>query len=250
MSRRVAQRQLPAVEFFCMRWWWQPDVAFPDRASAGARLADRLLHYRGQNPLVLGIARGGVIVGAPIAQALGGDLEVVVPRKLPIPFNPEAGFGAVAEDGTVYLDHGLMEACHLTPEDVEGIRIKVLEEVRRRIERYRGSHPLPNMSGRTVILTDDGLATGYTMMAAIASVRKHHPHGIVVAVPVSPARTAETVSQMSDEFVCLLTVDTPVFAVASFYEDFHDLTDEEVLQCLAAFRPHQEGGVRDQSSRS
>ena len=233
-----------------MDWWWQSDVAFPDRVSAGVRLADRLLHHRGHDPVVLGIARGGVIVGAPIAQALDSDLEVIVPRKLPIPFNPEAGFGAVAEDGTVYLDHGLMQACHLTPEDVESIRIKVLEEIRRRIERYRGNRPLPDMSGRTVILTDDGLATGYTMMAAIASVRQHRPHRVVVAVPVSPARTAQTVSQMSDEFVCLLTVDTPVFAVASFYEDFHDLTDEEVMQRLAAFRPHQESNVRDQSSRS
>lgn len=239
-----------AVKFFRMNWWSQRSVTFADRASAGSRLADRLLHYRGLDPLVLGIARGGVVVGAPIARALDGHLEVIVPRKLPIPFNPEAGFGAVAEDGTVYLDHSLMEACHLTTEDVEHIKGKVLEEIHRRIARYRGNRPLPDMIGRTVILTDDGLATGYTMMAAIVSVRKNHPHRVVVAVPVSPERTAETVSHMSDEFICLLTVDTPVFAVASFYEDFHDLTDEEVIQCLAAFRKHQEGGLRDHSSCS
>lgn len=250
ISLAVAPIKLLALKSLPMDWWWQSHAVFPDRTVAGARLAERLLQLRGENPLVLGIARGGVIVGAPIADALAADLEVIVPRKLPIPFNPEAGFGAVAEDGTVYLDHSLMTACRLTHEDVEQIKAKVLEEIHRRIERYRGNRPLPDMIGRTVILTDDGLATGYTMMAAIASVRKLRPHRILVAVPVSPERTAHTVSQMTDEFVCLLTVDTPSFAVASYYEDFHDVTDEEVMACLAAFRRHRKDSIEHQSNRS
>lgn len=199
-------------------------------------MAERLLGYRGQNPLVLGIARGGVIVGAPIAEALEGELDVIVPRKLPLPFNPEAGFGAVAEDGSLSLDHSLVEACHLTAEDIQEIADRVRDEIRRRIHRYRGDRPLPDMTDRPLILVDDGLATGYTMMAAITSARHHRPSRIIVAVPVSPARTARYVSQMADELICLVTVDTPSFAVASFYEDFHDLSDDEVIEQLNRFR--------------
>jgi len=211
-------------------------VRFRDRTEAGRRLAARLLAYCGRDALVLGIARGGVVVGAPIAEALQAELDVIAPRKLPTPFNPEAGFGAIAEDGTMYLNPTLVRALGLTEEEIRAIAADVLVEVRRRVARYRGDRPPPRMSDRPVILVDDGLATGYTMLAAIESVRKEVPARLVVAVPVSPLSTLRLIESRADEVVCLIVRETEVFAVANFYEDFRDLRDEEVIALLEQAR--------------
>ncbi|MCS6815882.1 MAG: phosphoribosyltransferase family protein [Blastocatellia bacterium] len=214
---------------------------FRDRTEAGHQLAARLLAYRDSETLVLGIARGGVVVGAPIADALQAELDVIAPRKLPIPFNPEAGFGAIAEDGTMYLNSVLVRALDLREEEIREIAADVLAEVRRRVARYRGDRPPPRVKGRPVILVDDGLATGYTMLAAIESVKKDAPARLVVAVPVSPLSTLRSIEPHVDELICLIARETEVFAVADFYEDFRDLRDEEVIALLerARSRPRE-----------
>lgn len=215
---------------------WAERVRFRDRTEAGRQLAARLLSYRGRDALVLGIARGGVVVGAPIAEALQAELDVIAPRKLPIPFNPEAGFGAITEDGTIHLNPTLVRALGLTEHEIQEIAADVLAEVRRRVARYRGDRPPPMVKDRTVILVDDGLATGYTMLAAIQSVRKGAPARLVVAVPVSPISTLRAIEPHADELICLIAQETEVFAVANFYDDFRDLQDEEVIALLEQAR--------------
>jgi putative phosphoribosyl transferase len=193
--------------------------------------------------VVLGIARGGIPVGYSLAKSLGGILDVVTARKLPIPWNPEAGFGAVAPDGTIFLNRDMVSRLGLGEVEIGEVSREVLAEVRRREEVYRGKKPFPALEGREVILTDDGLATGYTMLAAIAMVRKRGPGFMAVAVPVSPEETARMIEPLVDLFLCLHRSRRYPFAVASFYRDFRDLTDEEVRGYLERFhdRPGQPG---------
>lgn len=206
-------------------------VLFLDREDAGNKLAET---YRGprEDLVVLGIPRGGIPVGYRLARELGGVFDVLVARKLPVPHNPEAGFGAVAPDGSLYLNEEMLRHLPLSGEQVRAIASRVLVEVRRRLKVYRGDRPFPELERKNVILTDDGLATGYTMIAAVEMVRKMEPASVIVAVPVSPENTARRVRPLVDHFHCLHVSDRYPFAVADFYIDFHDLTDEEVLAYL------------------
>ncbi|MBI3951578.1 MAG: phosphoribosyltransferase [Acidobacteria bacterium] len=209
---------------------------FRDRLDAGQHLAEALQEYRGQNVIVLGIPRGGVAVAHAVAQALDAELDVIIPRKLPLPFSPEAGFGAVAEDGSRVLNERLIRLVGLSAEEVAAVAETVLAEIQRRVRVYRGERPSPVLNDRVVILVDDGLATGFTMLAGIQSVRKHSPAKIVVAVPCSPASTLEDIRPLVDDLVCLIAPDTERFAVANYYQDFHDMGDDEV-RALLAHRP-------------
>lgn len=204
---------------------------FKDREDAGRRLAES---YRGprDDVVVLGIARGGLPVGYPLAASLGGTLDVIVVRKLPIPGNPEAGFGAIAPDGSMVINEEMLRELRLPQDQVIAIASHVLDEVRRREEVYRGERPFPELKGKNVALTDDGLATGYTMIAAIKMARQFGAASVSVAVPVSPARTAERIKPLADYFHCLHVSDRYPFAVAGFYLDFHDLSDAEALRYL------------------
>lgn len=205
---------------------------FRDRFDAGHQLARALEKYRGQDVIVLGIPRGGVATASAIAEALHAELDVIVPRKLPLPFSPEAGFGAIAEDGTIILNEALVKHVRLSAEEIRTIADHVLAEIQRRVREYRGERPAAQLSGRVVILVDDGLATGYTMLAAIHSVKKQSAARVVVAVPCSPASTLADVKPLVDDLVCLVAPDTLSFAVADYYQDFHDMTDDEVKQRL------------------
>ncbi|MBN2025703.1 MAG: phosphoribosyltransferase [Actinobacteria bacterium] len=204
---------------------------YKDRDDAGRKLAGS---YRGpQNDVVvLGIPRGGVPVGYHLAAATGGGLDVVVVRKLPIPSNPEAGFGAVAPDGSIVLNDEMMMRIRLPQEEIEDIAAEVLREVNRRERVYRGERPFPELAGRDVVITDDGLATGYTMIAAIRMARSQRPASVSAAVPVSPSDTADRVRPLVDHFHCLQVSRGYPFAVAGFYRDFHDMSDEEVIAYL------------------
>lgn len=206
-------------------------LLFKDREEAGAKLAES---YRGpkERAIVLGIPRGGIPVAYRMAQGLGCAFDVMVARKLPVPHNPEAGFGAIAPDGSLYLNEEMMQHLRLPPEQVNDIASKVLVEVRRRVKAYRGDRPFPDLEGMNVILTDDGLATGYTMIAAMEMVRKFKPSSVAVAVPVSPEGTARRIKPLVDHFHCLHVSHHYPFAVASFYEDFHDLSDREAIGYL------------------
>jgi len=204
---------------------------FRDRRDAGRQLAERLAGYKGQRPLVLAIPRGGVPVGCEIARRLQAPLDLIIPRKLPIPYNPEAGFGAVTADGTVVLNDEMARSLGLSPEEIESIAMAVRDEVQRRERLYRQGPP-PDPAGRTVIVTDDGLATGYTMIAAVRMIKKGRPRKVIVAVPVSPRSSVERLQREADEVVCLHEQTCGPFAVASFYDSFPDLSDGEVLAYL------------------
>ena len=206
-------------------------ILFKDRDEAGQRLAES---YQGprHDVVVLGIPRGGLPVGYPLAQSVGGVLDVIVVRKLPIPYNPEAGFGAIAPDGSIVINEEMMRSLRLPEEQVREIAAQVLVEVRRRESAYRGDRPFPDLKGKNVVLTDDGLATGITMIAAIKMARKLGAEQVIVAVPVSPVDTADRIRPLADHFHCLYFSSHYPYAVASFYRDFHDMSDAEVLRYL------------------
>jgi len=214
---------------------------YKDRIQAGHALVDLLARYEGQNVVVLAIPRGGVEVAVPIATRLRAPLDLVIPRKLPIPSNREAGFGAITVDGSKVLNDDLISYVGLTNAEIDEIAANVLQEVERREKKYRGDKTLPDLTARIAIIVDDGLATGFTALAAIDYVRKREPKKVILAVPVASKGAEMLVKSKVDEYICPLTSNRPWFAVASFYERFSDLTDEEVLNCLKKYELVAEG---------
>lgn len=203
---------------------------FENRKDAGERLARALEKYRGEDVLVLAIPRGGVEVAYEVAKYLGAEPALLVARKLPYPRNPETGFGAVAEDGSTFIFEGA--ASRLGRKLVEKIKKEQLREIIRRIDVLRKGKPLPEISGRTVILVDDGLAMGSTMRAAVMLCKNKNAAKVVVAVPVAGREVANEIAGMVDELVVL---EVPPFfrAVAQVYRNWYDVGDEEVLEIMA-----------------
>lgn len=207
-------------------------MVFTNRRDAGRRLAAALDHLRDQNPVVLAVPRGGVVVGREVAERLGALLDVIVPRKLRAPYNPELAIGAVAEGGASVLDetaHGVSAA--YLEQETEAQRA----EIARRVKAYRGGRSLPSLTGRTVIVLDDGIATGATLIAALRAVRATAPSHLVAAVPVAPPESVARMAVEADEVVCL---SVPEFfqAVGQFYEDFTQVEDDEVVAILSEVR--------------
>src|SRR3954471_12710544 len=211
---------------------------FRDRSEAGRLLAERLRHHAGRDDIVvLGLPRGGVPVAAEIARALDAPLEVFVVRKLGIPQHEEMAFGAIATGGTRVLNRPLVERIGLPAEWIEAIDAKERRELQRRERVYRGDRPPPDLAGKTVILVDDGLATGSTMLAAVLAVKAEDPARVIIAVPVSDPDVCDAMRREADEVVCLLTP-RPLRAVGAWYEDFTQASDDEVRRLLdAAHRP-------------
>lgn len=207
---------------------------FTDRAHAGKALADALA-YRGiENPLVLAAPRGGVPVGAEIARRLRCDLDVVLVRKLRHPLQPELAIGAVGEDGAIALNADIARTVH--PEQLQAEIDHQRAEIERRAAVYRAVKPPVDVRGRNVILVDDGVATGATMQAAIEVARQQGAARTVVALPVAPPDTRDALAREADEIVCLLT--PPSFrAVALYYDDFPQLSDDDVVATLRDFAP-------------
>jgi predicted phosphoribosyltransferase len=203
---------------------------FRDRAEAGRILADELARDRTlDGALVLALPRGGVPVAAEVAEALDAPLDVMIVRKLGFPGQPELAMGAIASGGAVILNPAIAE---LVPEDEEQAIVDLeLDEVTRREAVYRRGRPPPSLGGRTVILVDDGLATGATMRAAVAAARAERPKQIVVAVPVAPPSTIHVLRREAERIVCPMV--PPYFAaIGLWYEDFHQVSDEEVIGLL------------------
>ena len=202
---------------------------FKDRKDAGEKLARALEPYRDRDAVVLAIPRGGVEVGYEVAGYLNACFGILVARKLPLPDDPEAGFGAIAEDGSTFLvEHA---RAWLPEETIARIISEQTEEIERRIEVLRGGNPLPEIKGRTVILIDDGIAMGSTMRAAIAMCKNKGAGRIVVGVPVTGEDRASEIGRLVDEIVVL---EVPRFfrAVAQAYENWYDVPDEEVLEIV------------------
>lgn len=209
-----------------------PFPAFQDRFDAGMELVKVLNCGPQPKSFVLALPRGGVPVGAAIAECFAAPLDLALVRKLPLPDSPEAGFGAVAIDGSRMLNTRMVQYYALSDSEIESISDKVVTEVRRRAQDYRGTAHPPEIEGMDVYLVDDGLATGYTVMAAAKMVRKLQPKSITLCVPVSPADSIAAVTPYFDAIHCLIVQDFPRFAVASFFRDFHDMSDGEVREIL------------------
>lgn len=205
------------------------DFPFKDRWDAGERLGRALTLYKNKDVLVLAIPRGGAIVGYQVASHLHADFSILVARKLPFPDNPESGFGAVAEDSSLYLFDGAR--AWLPDAVINRIIAEQKEEAARRIAVLRKGKPLPPIAGRTVILVDDGIAMGSTMRAAIANCRNEKAARIVAAAPVSGRQVADEIARIADEMVVLQTL-AFFHAVAQVYQDWYDLSDEEVIEIL------------------
>jgi len=207
-------------------------MVFPNRVDAGRRLAKKLGVYAKRNDvLVLGIPRGGVPVAFHVAAELGVPLDVFVVRKLGAPWQKELAFGAIASGGIRILDAQIVESLGISEMEIERIEAEERQELDRRERLYRGGRPALNLEGKTVILVDDGIATGASTLAAITAVRKLKPARIVLAAPIAPASTCGRLRREVDDLICL---DTPesFYAIGQFYEDFSQVSDEEVTNLL------------------
>jgi len=206
---------------------------FRNRSEAGRLLAARLSEYADRTDvLVLALPKGGVPVAAEVSSALGCPLDVLVVRKIGVPWNPEFALGAVASGGMMVLDVRTMDQLGLTRADIEPVILEERQELMRRESLYRSGRPFPALEGQVVILVDDGLATGATMQAAVAALRTKNPARVVVAVPVASRSACALLDQIVDRVVCMATPE-PFYGVGAWYEDFSQTTDEEVLSCLA-----------------
>lgn len=205
---------------------------FRTRREAGERLAEILADKGIEVQAVLGIPRGGVVVARPVADRLGLPLGVAVVRKIPIPWEPEAGYGAVAPDGSPVLNEGLVRQLRLSPSLIaDGVK-RVLSEVRRREAIYRAAMPPLAVAGAVSVLVDDGLASGYTALAAVGWLRKAGASRVIVASPVASSRAMEILEPAADQVLTLSVSHARVFAVASFYDEFPDLPDAAVIALL------------------
>ncbi len=211
----------PFLKGFCM---------FHDRADAGEALAKALAKYAGRDDvIVLAIPRGGVEVGAAVAKRLGADFDMIMCRKLQYPYTTESGYGAICEDGTIYINEAA--AANVSQSDIyRQIEIQKAE-LAHRIQHLRGGRALKDVRDKIVILVDDGIAMGSTMIAAISMLRKLHPKKIVVAVPTASPRVVEYLRSIADDVVALYTPE-PFYAVADAYANWYDVSDEEVLEIL------------------
>jgi predicted phosphoribosyltransferase len=220
-------------------------MIFRDRIQAGEKLADALARWKGHNPLVAAIPRGAVPMGKVIASRLGGDLDVVLTRKLPAPGNPEFAIGAVDEMGWTYLAD-YVEQTGATPEYVEKAVADELETMRRRRSEYTPAQPPRNPAGRVVIVVDDGLATGATMIAALHALRAREPQRLICGVPVASHDALAKVRAYADEVVCLQVPDF-FYAVGQFYRHFPQVSDAEVVALLRAPAESAAGDTRIES---
>ncbi len=217
---------------------------FSTRIDAGKRLAAALADFKGNNGLVLSIPRGGVVVGYEIAETLGLPLDVIIPRKLGAPNNPELAIGAIAEDGTTFLDDDLVKYFGVSPDYIKDESDLQKKEIQRRLKLYRQAYSEHQIKGRDVIVVDDGIATGYTMRAALASIKNRGATSLTVAVPVGPSSTILELKQIADRVVCLY-IPEYFQAIGQFFQNFNQVSDEEVIQLLNKNRQHREKEVTE-----
>ena len=205
---------------------------FENRYDAGRQLAAKLTSYKNDNVIVLAIPNGGVPIAVPVALELGAELDLVIARKLPIPLLPEGGFGALADDGAPIFNQEVLKRFPMNEHQINFQIQKVRSDIRQRSLLYRGTRPLPGVAGKTAIIVDDGLASGYTMMAAVESVRRRGPRRIVVAVPVASATAVKEVEKLGVTIVTVNTAYVPKFYVSDFYRYWDVLTDEQALKAF------------------
>ena len=205
-------------------------LVFQDRTEAAKKLAERLEWLRKEEPLILAIPRGGVVTGDVIATALGAKLDVVVPRKLGSPYNPELAIGAVMHDATHFLNSDIIDMLNVPKEYIDAEIASQIKEIERRLVKFRGSKKY-DLQDKTIVVVDDGIATGATMFAAVQWVKKQKPRKLIVAVPVGPTQTIDRLKKVADEVIVVST--PPLFgAVGEFYQDFTQVTDDKVQEIM------------------
>jgi predicted phosphoribosyltransferase len=206
---------------------------FDDRFHAGELLAAKLGEYEGmKNAYVLVIPAGGVQVAFPVAKRLRLPLDLVITRKIHVPWNKEAGFGAISWNGVVSLNEPLIASLGLTKEDVDRCVAEEKEVIRRRLEMFRGSKPFPDLKNKTGIIIDDGLASGFSMLTTVKAIKQSAVKETVVAVPTAPVSAIELIRPHADKIICLNIRSGPSFAVADAYKVWRDLEDEDVVKIL------------------
>ncbi|MBE0425336.1 MAG: phosphoribosyltransferase [Nitrospirae bacterium] len=205
---------------------------FRDRKKAGRLLAEKLKKYRYTDTVVMGIPSGGVPVAAEISGYLNFPMDLIIVRKIQIPFNPEAGFGAMDPDGGIILNEKLLSRLYITEDEIKKQINRTKEVIKKRNQLFRGERSFTSMKNKNVILADDGLASGFTMLAATRFFRRKHPSKIIVAVPTASEKTVDFILPETDELVCLNIRSGFPFAVADAYINWYDLSDEEVLDIL------------------
>ncbi|HEX2056472.1 MAG TPA: phosphoribosyltransferase [Nitrospiraceae bacterium] len=221
---------------------------FTNREEAGERLAERLSGYRGDSSVVvLALPRGGVAVGYRLSLLLGVPLDVLITRKIGAPGNPEYALGAVCETGAVFWNREALDSFSLSAQDLDRAVAIGKEEIARRVDLYRQGRPLRSLTDRTVILLDDGLATGATFLASVAAIRQLRPRRLIGAIPVGPPETIREVEREVDKLVVLLTPD-PFYAVGNFYADFAQMEDSDVLRYLKMANEASAAGLRSLSN--
>lgn len=206
---------------------------FPDRRQAAMQLSERLAEYRTRHPVILGIPRGGIVIADAIANELRADLDVVLTRKLGAPGNPELAIGAVSEHGQTIIDWRIARAVDADDEYIQREKERQYAEIEKRRERYRSVLPKVPLQGRTVIIVDDGVATGATMRSSIWAARAEGAAEVTVAVPVGSPDAIEMLREEADQVVCLLTPEY-LYAIGQFFLDFRQVDDEEVIGILKA----------------
>ena len=205
-------------------------MLFKNRVEAGQKLASALKNID-KNAIVLAIPRGGVVVGFEVARVFNVPLDIIITRKIGAPGNPELAIGAVAEDGTYLLDNNLVEMMGVPQDYIEREVENQKNEIKRRLQRYRGNSPSPILAKREVILVDDGVATGSTVKAALHFLRRIGVKNLIVAIPVGPADTIKELKREADYVICL-HMPEPFYAIGEFYENFDQTSDEEVIELL------------------
>lgn len=218
---------------------------FRDREEAGSMLATALGSYREADPIVLALPRGGVPVGYEVARALSAPLDVWVVRKVGVPWHQELGVGAVAEGGHLYINPQIVRSVGLSEDDLSEVIETKRREVEERVLKFRGGRPAPALRDRTVILVDDGIATGGTAFAAVRSIRAQRPKKLILAVPVASPDTVRELEREVDQVVCLLAPDD-LYAIGMWYDNFAQVSDGEVVQILERAR---RGQPRTQQAR-
>lgn len=209
---------------------------FEDRTEAGLRLSESLVKFSSTGAIIFAIPSGGVPIAAIIAKELGLALDLLLVRKVRVPDNPEAGLGAVGPEGEVILNTGLIGRLMISKEEVERETSEARETIKKREGLFRKGRPFPSIEGKTVIVVDDGLASGYTMLTSVEFLRRLNPEQIIVAVPSAHEMTVKQVVGQVDELYCLNIRGGFSFAVADAYKEWYDLTDREVLDIIEEFR--------------
>jgi putative phosphoribosyl transferase len=209
---------------------------FAHRTQAGRRLARELRHLEGDDVVVVGLPRGGVPVAAEVAEALDAPLDVIVVRKLGVPFQPELGMGAIGEGGVTVLNDDVIQMTGVSTDEIAAVEAREHVELDRRAQRFRSGRQRIPLTGKVVVVVDDGIATGSTARAACQVARALGAARVVLAVPVAPEEWTERLADAADELVCVATP-VPFFAIGEFYDDFTQTTDDEVIDCLQRAAP-------------